>query len=269
MVIYDPCSHRAQPMRTGILKREAIAAPKLRSIAGGYDDRQVAGGTRPLLLRFCCAASFSMSRRASVVSEVSDCAFGATSVCGSGGLSSPASVFNAEVSEIAGSSPSSYEASRATSAALIAPKPAMAVESLKSQPFSTGPTKSQIAGSELQARRSAARVNSGGTSGRRKAVTSVFAPIDSSGGRLARSKDSFLLVAASLLAAASPASVGTLAGTPSSAAGCSLALRSGADCSRCASLRFDHRLRKLAGLGHCLRLPATGRSPGCGNPRTS
>ena len=76
-----------------------------------------------------------MSRRASVVSEVSDCAFGATSVCGSGGLSSPASVFTAEVSEIAGSSPSSCEASRATSATLIAPKPAADVAGLELNPL--------------------------------------------------------------------------------------------------------------------------------------
>ncbi len=108
-------------------------------------------------------------------------------------------------------------------------------------------------------------------------MTSVFAPIDSSGGRLARSKDSFLLVAASLLAAASPASVGALARTPSSAAGCSLALRSGADCSRCASLRFDHRLRKLSGsviaCGYLLPAGAApappyrgGRACACGTP---
>ena len=44
----------------------------------------------------------------------------------------------------------------------------MALGSLKSHPFSTRPTKSRMAGSADQARRSAARVNSGGTPGCRK-----------------------------------------------------------------------------------------------------
>ena len=69
-------------------------------------------------------------------------------------------------------------ARRATSSALIGPKPDIADGSLKSHPFSTSPTKSLIVGSEVQARRSAARVKSGGTSRCRKAVMSVSAPIE-------------------------------------------------------------------------------------------
>src|SRR5690348_17481050 len=82
-------------------------------------------------------------------------------------------------------------AGRATSSGLIAPKPGIAEGSLKSQPFSTSPTKFLIAGSLVQARRSAARVSSGGTSGRRKAATLESAPIESSGGNGAGSDASF------------------------------------------------------------------------------
>jgi len=67
------------------------------------------------------------------------------------------------------------------------PKPGMAFGSLKSQAFSASPTKSRMAGSALQARRSAARLNSLGTPLRRKAAMSVAASIDSIGGSSERS----------------------------------------------------------------------------------
>src|ERR1700719_1904565 len=64
----------------------------------------------------------------------------------------------------------------------------MAVGSLKSHWLSAMPRKSRIAGSADQALRSAARVNSGGTSACRYWRISLSATIDSIGGRLAGSK---------------------------------------------------------------------------------
>src|SRR5215472_13586435 len=60
--------------------------------------------------------------------------------------------------------------------------------SLKSQEFSDRPTKSRIAGSVDQARRSAARVRSAGTPGAKKGRMSDPRPMDWIGGKLARSR---------------------------------------------------------------------------------
>ena len=65
------------------------------------------------------------------------------------------------------------------------PKPGMVSGLVKSQSFSCSPTKSRIAGSLIQARRSAARDSDTGTPGLRKSRMSVPAVIDSTGGRLA------------------------------------------------------------------------------------
>src|SRR5215467_4899841 len=62
------------------------------------------------------------------------------------------------------------------------PNPGTPPSALKSHEFSDRPMKSRIAGSAVQARRSAARVSSGGTSGARKALMSEPDPIDLIGG---------------------------------------------------------------------------------------
>ena len=69
----------------------------------------------------------------------------------------------------------------------MSPKPGIALGSVKSQAFSESPTKSRMAGSAVHARRSAARVSSGGTPGIRKARTSLADVIESSEGSLLKS----------------------------------------------------------------------------------
>ena len=67
------------------------------------------------------------------------------------------------------------------------PKPGAPPGAVKSHWFSANPMKSRMAGSVVQARRSAARVNSTGTPGARNARMSVAEVIDSIGGSFARS----------------------------------------------------------------------------------
>jgi hypothetical protein len=85
-------------------------------------------------------------------------------------------------------SPSAWRTSALMSSpASSGPKPAMAPGSVKSHWFSAMPMKSRMAGSLVQARRSAALVSSAGTPDCRKARISLAAVMLSSGGRLARS----------------------------------------------------------------------------------
>src|SRR5260370_27002940 len=110
----------------------------------------------------CCGASFSSSSSLPPLASVASAILGPAA--SRRGLSDGSAVSSSIVLAGGGSelafigSPIIFYASRATSSAVIVPNPAIAEGSLKSQPFSTRPTKSLIAGSEDQARRSAARV---------------------------------------------------------------------------------------------------------------
>jgi len=71
---------------------------------------------------------------------------------------------------------------RRTSSPVSAPNPGTPSGAVKSQAFSASPTKSRIAGSAIQARRSAARATAAGTPDARKGLRSVAPLIDSIGG---------------------------------------------------------------------------------------
>ena len=123
------------------------------------------------------------------------------------------------------------------------PKPGIASGALKSQAFSESPTKSRIAGSAAQARRSAAWVSSAGTPRARNARMSVPASIDSTR-RQARGIEGLrcrLAVAAPLAGAraSSPARATPAGGAAASAAGSGA--RFAVSC-----LRRDQRDRKCS-----------------------
>ena len=122
-----------------------------------------------------------------------------------------------------------------------APKPGMALGSVKSHAFSASPTKSRIVGSADQARRSAARLSSAGIPLRKNSVMSVAAVIESTEGNFDRS--------ISGSEAASAVSGDAAAVCPGGDGACSAALDS--------CLRRDQRLRNSSSLIRA-RLPCDG-----------